>query len=190
MKSQLWAYGIAALLLVGPVSAAPAAPEQHSQRTWDTYQVLVERNIFSRDRARAVQRRAEATLTPVPNPDRYIVLTGIVVQDEEYIAFLEDSRDGITVRARTGDVVARGRLKNIAFDHVEYETNGDSVTVDVGQSLGRASPASMPASGSEEVGRAVEPSADRTPAAAGSARDADQNLLERLRQRRQRELGK
>ena len=190
MNSRVQVYGLLALLVAASAGGAAPASQPTSQPAWARYEVVVERNMFSRDRGAAAPRRTETTVRARPVPGRNIVLTGIALQGEEHVAFLEDTLTGTTAETRIGEAVLGGRLTKITLDSIDYEKDGDIVTVEIGQNLGRALSASMPASDLEETGESVEGAAAGDQGAAGVAEDANLNLLERLRQRRQRELGR
>ena len=190
MTRRRFGIGLAALCVLGVTAPAGGADAPASQPAWETYRVLVERNIFSRSRARRLPFRAPLAPQATPRPEALVVLTGIVLQGDERVAFLEDTMTGATVKVRAGDQVAAGRLKNITLDYVEYEIGGRTEKIRIGRSLRRAPPASMPA-------RAPYAAASRptkAPAAAVSAppttgKSSAEAILERLRQRRQKELG-
>ncbi len=169
----------AACVLAPAVRAAePATPANARQR----YDVLVERNMFTGPQRAKQQEEA-------PPPERFVVLTGIVRQDGEYIAFFEDRARKTVSRARLGDTVLAGRITGFGADSVEYSRGESAITVKLGQNLegGQAgSSAPTAAAPAASPGAAAAGSSTGTGAAAGSAGD----MLEQLRQRRLKELGK
>ncbi len=189
MISRLYKYGVLTFLLVA-VAAENSGAERQTRASWENYNVVVERNIFRRDRARR-PKRVSAVVEELPSrPERYIVLTGIVQQSKEHIAFLEDTRTGTTTRVRIGDSVADGKLKHITLDYVEYESNGDVAKIEIGKNLdGSVSTPAIPQASSEEDGTPDVPAAG-TPDDGAAAGGDEAAILERLRQKRQKELGK
>jgi hypothetical protein len=180
------------LLFLADVSFALSAERGGDTQFWDNYRVLVEQNIFSRQRGRALRRDDDKPKErPAPALESYFVLKGIVRQNEEYVAFLEDTRIGETVRARAGDSIARGRVKNLTLDNIEFEMDANSITVEIGDSLqGKAptrsvtyndlvewSQSSSGSSGNEASGQETGQSSD------------DEEILRRLMERRRRETG-
>ena len=158
-----------------PVAEAQAPPAEG--RGWERYEVLVERNIFSRQRGRR-DRAAEGIVTPAPPPpERSVVLTGVVKQGEECTAFLEDARTGTVSKVRVGDSVLEGRVAAITMDSIDYEKDGRVAHVAMGGNL----------EGGGSARSAGAASSTTTSAPTGTAEPSD--ILERLRQRRQRELG-
>jgi hypothetical protein len=147
--------------------------------------------------------------------DQYIVLLGIGLEGPQYTAFFEDSKAGKILQVLTGDVVGKGRLRAVNLDSVQYDRGGKFSTVKVGYtltgtraaSMGFATPAPSPiaaASGTSRSGSSrltsmapttspattqptTAPSAGATSAPAS---DGLQDILERMRQRREQELGR
>jgi hypothetical protein len=160
-------------------------PPETSPR--ERYKVIVERNIFLPERPRVVPR--PPVVVPEYRPERDLVLTGVIQEGEQHVAFLENTRTRVTSRVRAGDAVARGRISGIAMDHVEYEMGEHAGRAEVGQRLDAALPAG-PSAGASETPPAEsakgEAEAASPPVPAGpESRNA---LLERMLQRRQKEL--
>ncbi|MEA3226191.1 MAG: hypothetical protein U9Q07_09585, partial [Planctomycetota bacterium] len=111
---NLTAFTILAILLGSTVatwSDGGEGQEPTSQSdSWDTYRIIVERNMFSRQRSPRVDRSRgrQAPAPPAPNPESYVILKGIVQEDGTFIAFLEDTQRGQILRVHKGDKVVRG----------------------------------------------------------------------------------
>lgn len=176
-----------ALLMLGLLAVtgwSQAKPESKSAGAWEKYQALTRNNIFLRDRT---PWRAGSSAGPETAAPRGIVLTGIVKQDAEFIAFLEDLRARTTSKARTGESVGEGRISGIAIDSLEYEKDGATTHVEIGMTLDGVAGGTMPPS----KGAPVAPAAGEAvsaPAPTGGSAEAD--ILERMRQRRQKEMSK
>ena len=83
---------------------------------------------------------------PPENPDDRIVLTGIIQQGADGVAFFEDTRSRKTIRVQAGDAVGRGRATAVTLDEVQYACDGTTTKVAVGSNLtGRATALSSPA---------------------------------------------
>ena len=169
---------LALALLGGLTGAAPGAAGPEEQ-PWSDYEVLVERNMFSRVRGPRAARPEERVQREAPPPERFIFLRGIVRRDGESTAVLEDMSTGRIMQVRSGDPVLEGRIGEVTLDEITYlGTDGNEVTVPLGRNL--------------EAGSVV-PSAGEPEAGAPAARETDEgeasDILERLRQRRMRELG-
>ncbi|MFH0964385.1 MAG: hypothetical protein V2A58_10285, partial [Planctomycetota bacterium] len=123
-------------------------------------------------------------------PESAFVLRGVVVQGEEAIALVEDTRSGVTSRARVGDSVADGRISGITLDAIVYEKDGQSAEIALGRRLGEA-PSTQPSvegSGGEALAGS-EPAREST-GSSGTTGEGALSILERLRQRRLKELEK
>lgn len=104
---------------------------------WAKYDIILTRNIFSRNRQafRPRETREEPQQVAMPNPESYYILKGIVQEDNEFTAFLEDKRDGGVLRLRQGDEIARGVIKTLNLDALEYEMGDQVTTVRLGYDL-------------------------------------------------------
>ncbi len=180
-----------------PVSILCAESGRPGPSTADKYRLLSERNIFLRYRRRPQKKvvaPAPRKPAPPPDPDRYITLTGTAVRGDERVAFLEDGRSKKTLVVRVGGAAGKGKVTAITLDGIQYERDGKIGDIEVGSTLSGstavpatngyavvpAAPASAPAAG-EPSSRPAEPGG-------GGAGIAD--ILERMRKRRQQELGK
>jgi hypothetical protein len=159
----------------GPAQT-PAAPAG-----WDTYKILVERNIFSRDRrsvaAPNTQPAPTTQLAQPPSPVRLLVLTGVAVRNEVRIAFFEDSQSGEVIRVTPNSLLENGTVLAVLVDGVRYSSQGVERTVCVGDDL-HGLPTSEPTTQS-----ASSPS--DTPAVGDSS---ENDIIKKMRQRRLQEL--
>lgn len=162
--------------------------------SWEAYRVIVERNMFSRQRG---VRRDRPTrddmrpLPPAPNPESYYVLKGIVQEDNTFIAFIEDTQRGGVLRLGKGDKVARGEVKALNLDSIEYQLGDQTITVRLGLDLEGGQGSVSLATLIEGVQASSPPSTsegqDEATAAPTSADEAD--ILRQLMQRRQQQIG-
>jgi hypothetical protein len=169
-----------------------AAPQPNS---WASFDIILKRNIFSRQRM-APRPASETVETPraMPNPESYYMLKGVVQENDEFIAFIEDTQNSTVLRLRRGDPVARGTIKTLTLDGLEYQMEDKATVVPLGRDLegGRgnlttrqmldlaATPASPKAPSSSASTQAA-------PAAAPSGGDSD--IVKRLMEQRKQQLG-
>jgi len=177
-KATSVALALALALSTGGLHGTAAAGET---QPWEHYEILIERNMFSRSRGQGKQSEEAEVARAAPSPERFVLLRGVLRQDDEFIAVLEDMRSGQLIRARVGDEVVRGRVERITLDGLRYVRDEAQVDVGIGANLeasGTAGPA-MAGEGTEgeELETPVPPTGEAT------------DLLERLRQRRLREQG-
>ncbi len=191
---------LVALVWVLPVTAGPAGDADSKsaapQDLWAKYQLILERNIFSRQRGplRRPGEDREAAPVVVPNPESHFVLKGIVQENNEFIAFIEDTQAGAVLRLRKDERVARGAIKSLSLDGIEYQLEERTSTINLGYDLeGKlgpisASPAPKPAAPTPTTPTpAVAPTspAGQPPAATGD----EAEILRRLMEQRKQELG-
>src|SRR5690606_1497983 len=112
------------LIILVTLAAAAEAQERsswRSRRSADTdlppeYQPIVDNNIFVRQRSR---RPIEPVTRPAPlPPERSMVLTGIVLEEGLFRAYIEDTRSGTIQRVSPGDTVATGAVGQITIDAI------------------------------------------------------------------------
>lgn len=174
----------------GPTVDPNAVP---SGTDWASYAIILNRNIFSRTRLSARQQRQREEPRPVvrPNPEAYLILRGVVQEDDKLIAFIENSQDSSVLLLHQGEAVARGTIKTLTLDGLEYEREDKTTVVRIGLDLegghGVATTgpvydlaASTPAT--------TSPPVQTTPATAAPSGDTA-DIIKRLMEQRQRQLG-
>ncbi len=195
-----------AVLLSGPGFAlARGATPRGENGFYQKYGILVERNIFSRNRSRKADKRDENPKNIVQrSTHEEFILRGISRWSKEYVAFLENTRDGQTKMYRIGDSVAEGKIKNITLDYVEFEIKKNVKKVEIGKNMqGEIYTPSVTfddlINQTETLSDQVETSSDRaktssepattTNSDAGAESSEEQNdILKKLLERRKGEL--
>lgn len=128
---------VVAALAIALWPAGGLGEEPAQKDSWEAFKVIVERNMFSRQRGRrAEQAQGEQTRAPVVlSPESYYILKGVAQEDGEFVAFLEDTRRNQILRVRKGDSVARGIVKALTLDAIEYQFGEQITTVAMGYDL-------------------------------------------------------
>ncbi len=178
--------------LLADVSFVLSAEQGDDAQFWDNYRVLVEQNIFSRQRGRVLRGDdSKPKETAAPAPESYFVLKGIVRQNEQYIAFLENTRMGETIKARAGDSIARGRLKSLTLDNIEFELDANTIKIEIGDNLqGKAPTLSVTYSELVEWSQSSSESSENEASGQKKGQSSeDEEILRRLMERRRREIG-
>jgi hypothetical protein len=188
----------AAMLWVLLPLAAPCAGTETKQESWEDYTIITQRNIFSRTRRAKIDAPA-ATVNRAPvavrTEESYLVLRGVVLERGVHISFIEDSRTGAVTKARAGEAVGGGALADVTLDYISYNLKGADIRVAIGSTLeGKVPETSSSAyySGggyysnpvSYETQQTVQP-AEQTAVSEDEAKD----ILQRLKERRKKELG-
>lgn len=94
---------------------APAPPQASPRPDAGAYTVVATRNLFSSTRSEITTAAAPGSGTaPNAKPN----LHGVVLRDQNPIAYLEDPMTKRVTGYRVGDAIAGGTLQTIASDHV------------------------------------------------------------------------
>jgi hypothetical protein len=175
---------VLALTLLGAAvgdAAGAGGPEPTEEATWERYEVLLERNIFARRRGRTAVASERPEEPPPPTPERYVYLRGVTRVGDEFVAFLEDTRSGQVTQVHAGEEAVRGEVSRVWLGGIGYVQGGGEVEVAVGENLEKSASA-------QSAGPVAETEGGEAATHAAGAPPSD--LLERLRQRRQEELGR
>lgn len=181
------------------VSAAVWCADADNGTTgWEAYAIVSERNIFSRTRrprSTAGIESVKQTPTVTRTEQSYLVLRGVVREKGVFISFIEDSRTGEVKRVREGEVVGGGTLAAATLDYISYRLGDADTRVDIGRTLeGEVPEASSPqynsgggfySDPSSFDSQKTTSTADQTVVSEGEAKD----ILQRLKERRKKELG-
>ncbi len=164
-----------------------AAPKQDK---WENYQIIIQRNIFSRQRGPRVDlsRGQRMDAPPPPNPETYYILKGIVQENGVFIAFLEDTQRGQIFRVREGDSVARGKVKTFNLDTIEYEFGDRTVTVAMGKDL-EGGKGTITLNQMYELSQTYTPTSQEGTKEPTSPSADEAEILKQLMERRKQQLG-
>ena len=169
--------------------ALTAEPAAAVQNTWSRYQIILQRNIFSRQRGPIRQRRARARSVITRNPESYLVLKGLVQEDGTFIAFIENTQNNTVLRLREGEKVARGTVKNFTLDSIEYDLESKTISVTLGSDLEGGQ-------GALSMNRLMELSATSAPVSDPNApseeappSEEEAEILKKLMEQRRQQLG-
>lgn len=129
MKTRM-SFFILLFMLPGGFAFARVGDGQESFRR--SYSILLERNIFSRDRRAYVpQRERPVYQAPPPPPiESTLVLTGISRQRGQPLAFIENMATGRIERHALSSPIARGRIHALTLDFLVYARESEEGTVD------------------------------------------------------------
>jgi len=173
--------------------------EDEGTGPWARYSIILQRNIFSRQRSpfRPRERNNEPQVV-VPNPETHFLLRGIAQEDNQFIAFIEDTQGGGVLRLRQGDRVARGTIKALNLDTLEYQLEDKTISIRLGCDL-EGSRAATAFTDDDLFG--VSPTLAPVPAATPAAQPArtqqqapappgnEAEILKRLMEQRRQQLG-
>lgn len=124
----------------------------------------------------------------VVRPESMLVFNGVARVNDQLAAFFEDTSTHDVIVRRENDALAQGHITHITLDSVDYDANGHTTHIAIGQSLdggyGGGSLANQPTGGFSN-GSSSSSASSSSSSGAGS-----DSVLERLRRRRQQEMGK
>ena len=186
-KLAIWAsVGVLGLIVFLWPAAGLGQNATEQQDPWAKYEIILKRNMFSRQRGFAQRERGRREVV-APNPESYFVLKGVVQEDGHFIAFLEDMRDSSVLKVRQGDQVARGIIKSLTLDAIEYEFEERTTTVRLGNDLegGLGAVTMNELMEFSDTAPAGQPAA---PTETPTGEEAD--ILKQLLERRKQELGR
>jgi hypothetical protein len=140
--------------------------------------------MFSRQRVKPLPPGEVAEERPkvMPNPESYLLLKGVVQENGQFIAFVEDKRTGSVLRLREGDTVARGMVKSLNLDGLQYQFQDKAIPVSLGSDLEGGS-------GALTAGDLASFSATAAPAGSSAPPADEAEILKRLMEQRQQQLG-
>ena len=172
-----------------PVERPRVRPAGQDEQ-WAKYDIVLKRNMFSRQRVPFREEPIkEERPKPMPNPESYFLLKGVVQENNQFIAFVEDKQTGSVLRLRQGDRVARGTIKSLTLDGIEYELADKTTLVSMGFDLeGRHGAVTAgDLAGYTPTAAVAAPGATTSPPAAPAADEAA--ILQRLMEQRKQQLG-
>jgi hypothetical protein len=188
--------GILTAVLLGCIVTIWSQPglsqdtETAKQDTWEKYQIIIRRNIFSRQRGPRVDlsQRQRIDTPPPPNPESYHLLKGIVQENGVFIAFIENTQRGQIFKVREGDSIARGNVKNFNLDTIEYHFEDRIVKVAIGKDLegGRGT---ITLNQMYELSQTYTPTSQEAVKEPSSPSADEAEILKQLMERRRQQLG-
>ena len=109
----------------------------------DPYRVLLTRSIFAANGKSGDATGAAEVGTPT---GASLALKGVVQDDQQFTAFVEDVPQKRVLELKVGDSVANGRVVAITLHGLKYEAAGRLIRVAIGEGLGDwAGPTTAPA---------------------------------------------
>ncbi len=192
---------VLAILILWVFSAAAA---DSGGVSYESFRIVVDRNIFDPGRSPGRPARSEApevqSQTPAQN-DR-VSLYGALIDGGTAVAFFSGTRDEYNRVARQGETIAGYRVIEIRTQSVELEKDGERIDLPVGAGLSRPGEGGWtvitespvldrePEAGRE---RSVEEARPRIETANESSQGSEppvSDLMQRMMERRKRELEK
>jgi hypothetical protein len=135
--------GASLLVGVGAIFAADSAKPVTKRDYESRYKVLTDENMFLRDRrlppssrpggpGRGVGTGDDTAPGGRNSTEAKLVLTGIVIEEGQYRAYVEDIPNSKVMRLAVGDAVAHGHVTAIEIDAIAYEMGTQPTWVLIG----------------------------------------------------------
>lgn len=169
------------LILAGLVqtvgwTASETGEPQADSYSYNTYQVISQRNVFSKNRRPPQPPRA---VRQQPRIQRSVivalyVLKGIAANGPQKKAFIENEVSGEFMQAVIGTSLPNGIIKDIQYNYVVYEEDGQTQKVGIGEIFSRSET-------QVEVSADAPPPAETAPIEGGDQSDILKRMLERRR---------
>lgn len=187
----LQAFVLIFTITILPQSGFGEGAEVRKKDSWEDYKIILQRNIFSRQRGPRIDlsQRQQVDAPPPPSPESYHILKGIVQENGVFIAFIENTQRGQIFKVKEGDTVARGKIKTLNLDTIEYDFDGRTVTVAIGNDL-EGGKGTITLNQMYELSQSYTPTTTREPAKESSSPPANEaEILKQLMERRRQQLG-
>jgi hypothetical protein len=101
------------------------------------FSILQSRNVFGSPKSHGAAQAPGG-------PEAGYVLKGVVQAPGGFVAFVEEVAAKQVRQLAAGDVLARGKIKSINIETIEYETDGVAHRIEVGQDLNGQTPPPPP----------------------------------------------
>jgi hypothetical protein len=173
------------------VQALGRAQENRSSTApgFESFRIVVDRNIFDPNRRASRPESRSEPKEPAAEPDQ-IALTGVLIHEGAAVAFFEGTKPEYSVDLKEGGTVAGHRVVEIRTDGLKLSKDGRETALRVGSGMSRQNGGEWGLSSSPSFLNRREPSSGEKPAEAKSSDSSSTDLVERLRKRRTREVGR
>jgi len=186
---RLLVAAVLSLLLSAQAVGRAQESQSSTEQGFESYRIVVDRNIFDPNRRASRPERRSTPTEPVPQPDQ-LAVTGVLIHEGIEVAFFEGTKPEYSVDLKEGGTVAGYTVVQIRTDGLKLSKDGQEIELPVGSGLSRHDEGEWELSSSPPFLDRREPSALERPAERKSRDTSSTDLLERLRKRRQREVGR
>ena len=173
-------------------SGAYTQGDTSDQGAEEAFQLLFERNIFDPDRSPMQTEEPEIQEEVAPSaPEDYLRLVGILISDDTAIAFFDGSRPEYVTALFLDEYLGDLFLTEANTTGVVFYHDGEDLPLAVGAALARSDGGAWHGTEvRESISSDAEAKTDTGEKSVDATKDdAGGDLLERLRKRREQELG-
>lgn len=166
------------------------SPESNDAELNSQYGILLEQNIFMAERHKVVPPSTKPSTIRTLAPEQTMVLTGIVLEDGQLRAYVEDRARGQIKKLVIGDSIATGKVSDIQIDAIAYENATGKTWVGIGKTLsGTQFSSEALISNMAEAGVGGGPTTGPSTGSDGSLNTGGLSAEEKMKLRRQQLLG-
>ena len=197
MNLYLYRICIPTIILLFFAVTARGDENSKDELSWEDYRVISTRNIFSRNRMPDV-KPAFSESGPIPEreikEESYLVLRGIVKKDGRFVAFVEDNRTNRVKQVLKNEEIGNGKISDITIDFISFKLEDNIIKVKTGMSLEGQVAGMMPTRSSgfgipQQQNFFNFSSEPQTDVKATPQNEDNNAILQRLKERRKKELG-
>ena len=184
-------FDLAAPQLVRPVEPQHTAPpparrpvvSMASTPFPQEYRILLTRSVFSNETDRRASRGPGSGQTDgARSYESSLTFRGAMREGSQFVAFIEDNGSNRTMRLKIGEKLGRGEIRQISLNQIIYQVGELATPVEIGGTLSGTGIASTTQPAPSSIGQAAS-------ASPSSSTTGGDDLLERMRKRRQLEGG-
>lgn len=184
------AFDLAAPQLVRPVEPQNTAPpparrpvvSMASTPFPQEYRILLTRSVFSNETDRRASRGpGSGQAGGARSYESSLTFRGAMREGSQFVAFIEDNGSNKTMRLKVGEKLGRGEIRQISLNQIVYQVGDLATPVEIGGTLSGTGIASAT---TQPVPSSIGQAASASPSTTGG-----DDLLERMRKRRQLEGG-
>ena len=182
------------IVFVIPLWGNAQSGRTRNSQSFDDFKILYERNIFDQNRRPVSDRDRNVVRERRPSSVERIHLRGVMINEDESIAFFEGARAELSGTITRGGTIAGFTISGINTDRVTLEKSGRRLELPVGSNLMKQSEGEWEVSSSAGTQDTTPPTrGDDKVATGGSAEDSNgddsNDILKRMMERRRRETG-
>jgi hypothetical protein len=169
----------------------------------DPYAAIRTRSIFVKGDQKIASENNSARQNIAPSgsldaPEASLIFNGVIMVGDEANALIENTRLNSSVLVTVGTPISVGRVSAITFEDLSYDSNGKTHHIAIGQDLAGETPSSSgyaatplapPATPTGPPGVTGGPTTPAAPAASGGSGSSPEEILARLKAKRNQELG-
>ena len=177
-----------------------------TKNEFESFQIVLERNIFNPNRQKRVERRPVVQEAPPPQIDRFTLLGSMIDEASAYAFFVGSSSQFNSV-LHVGDAIAQYKIVGIQSDGVTLECDGQQLSLQVGKGMQREDEGEWKVStdssyargsnrsrsrSSREPERSLASKSKETQSASADSSDSSDtsDLLKKMMEKRRQELEK